>query len=191
MSWLARLSRALGARVDRLLRTGLMTAWAHADDALLQQIYVTPRSSGAGIEVQLIPGAIIAPEFLALLDANGDGVASKAEADAHLAAFLAALQVEFERQVVTPRVVDVAYPDIEVLRAGGGTIAIMLEADAPSTDTPVLSVTVTSGYAPLHTVVQHSVTLQADEPAMIQEIERSEDGTTISIRYYTVVLALD
>ena len=79
--------RAFGAPVA--------TVSAHPLDELLQLIYVTPTTTGVSVEVQLTPGELIAPAFVALIDADADGAISENEASNHLELIRDSISVRF------------------------------------------------------------------------------------------------
>lgn len=166
-------------------------AWAHLLDELLVQLYLTPTASGVSIEVQLTPGELVSASFAELVDIDGDGVLSAADQAHHIEAFLGALEVRFGGVVVEPRTVSVNYPDLEALASGAGSITLLLEAAASTAGIAEQHVEVTSGYAPMPTVVQSNVTLSADSPVEVISIERGVDGRSVGVWYASNVSRSD
>src|SRR3954470_13608677 len=55
-------------------------ALAHPLDEYLQALYVTLGADGVSIELDLSPGVLVAPQVIGLIDADGDGQITAAEA---------------------------------------------------------------------------------------------------------------
>ena len=157
-------------------------ASAHPSDELLQQVYLTPRAGGLVLDLELTPGVLVGPSFLLLLDRDGDGTVSPAEQADHVGDVRDALTVAVDGQHVPIRVVRATYPDAALLGAGGGTIVLRLAADTP-TSAGSRTVSVTDAYGPTRTLVQTSVTSDADRPVIVHDILRDGSGQTMTVRY--------
>ena len=98
-------------------------AAAHPTDEVVQQLYVTPAASGLTVQLDLTPGVLVGPQFARTVDADGDGAASPAELDAHVAAVRSAVTATVDGVPVELAVTDTAYPPTELLAAAGGTVS--------------------------------------------------------------------
>jgi nickel/cobalt transporter (NicO) family protein len=159
-------------------------ASAHPSDELLQQLYVTPATSGVQIEIDLTPGVLIAPAFVGLIDGNGDGSLLPNERSSYAAAVAKALVVSIDGAGVAVRVLTTDYPDAAILGAGGGPIKIELAADVAVAGTDH-TVTVTNSYSPLRTTVQGAATIPSDHAVEVGAVEHSPDGVALTVHYRT------
>ena len=157
-------------------------ASAHPSDELLQQVYLTPGAGGLVLDVELTPGVLVGPSFLPLLDHDSDGTVSPTEQADHVGDVQDALTVEVDGQRVPTRVARATYPDAALLGAGGGTIVLRLAADTPTSAGP-RTVSVTDRYGPTKTLVQTSVTSDADSPVIVDDIQRDDSGQTMTVSY--------
>ena len=73
-------------------------ALAHPLDEYLQALYVTLGSDGIGIELDLTPGVLVAPQVIGLIDADVDGQITEAEAQAYGRRVLDDMTVEIDQQ---------------------------------------------------------------------------------------------
>ena len=168
---------------------------AHPIDELLQQVYVTPTASGIDIDLELTAGVQVAPDFVTVIDSDGDGQISKTEADAHAAVVLSTLMLKIDGQRVATRLVDSTYPDEALMAAGGGTIVLAVTADAAPTGSTRM-VTVANAYAPasttsgpLLTSVQVNLTPDVGTALEVESIDHASDGRTLTARYDQTVSA--
>jgi nickel/cobalt exporter len=164
-------------------------ASAHPVDELVQQIYITPTTTGIDIGVELEPGIMVGPDFAAMLDTNGDGQISDAEADANAAVVRDAIHVTVDGQPATLTLSTSIYPHAEVLSAAGGSIALLFAVDASFTDGPT-AITVTNGYVPttpaaepFTTTVQTNLTPAIDVPVTVAAMEHGDLGRSFSATY--------
>ena len=85
---------------------------------------MTPAASGLTIQVDLTPGVLVGPQFARTVDTYGDGAASPAELDAHVAAVRSAVTATVDGVPVKLAVTNTTYPPIELLAAAGGTVSL-------------------------------------------------------------------
>ncbi len=108
-------------------------ASAHPMDEYVQNTYIDPAPDGTTLEIQLTPGVLVAPEVVALIDADGDGELSEAEGEAYAENAVlrdVSLAVDGEPQPLT--LVDSSFPTPLDMGAGMGTIRLQVAAEAPS-----------------------------------------------------------
>lgn len=158
------------------------SAWAHPTDELLQLVYVTPAAGAVQVEIDLVPGELVAEAYVDQVDVDHDGRVSTSEADAHAAAVAATVRVTVDGTGTAVRLRAHDTPDTAVLRAGGTPIVLLLEADLPSVPGPH-AVEVVDAYAPLRTTVQMSVTLDATRSVDVGAVEHEQGGAAMAVRY--------
>lgn len=155
-------------------------ASAHPTDELLQLVYLTPATDTLTVEVDLTPGVLVAPSYVASLDTDGDGTLGAAELDALTTTVLGSLTVTVDGR---PTPLAVAAPastggvSADLLAAGGGTLTLRFTAPLDGANEIVVS----DRYAPARTTVQSSVLVAARDAAPIGSIERSDGGITTRV----------
>jgi ABC-type nickel/cobalt efflux system permease component RcnA len=152
-------------------------AAAHAADETVQQVYLTPTASGLTVQVDLVPGVLVAPQFTGLVDLDGDGTFTPAEVDAHVAAVRSALTARVDGRVVELAVTEHRYPPVALLAAGGGTVTVLFAADLPA---GAQRVELTDRYDPGPSTVQMSVLLAPDR-TQLGRIGRGDGGRAITV----------
>ena len=153
-------------------------AAAHPTDEIVQQLYVTPAASGLTVQLDLTPGVLVGPQFARTVDADGDGAASPAELDAHVAAVRSAVRATADGVPVDLAVTDTTYSPIELLAAAGGKVSLTMTAPV-SADAHGLVITDT--YDPgITSTVQMSVLLSPD-PIPIGRIGHADQGRTMTV----------
>ena len=151
---------------------------AHPTDEVVQQLYVTPAASGLTIQLDLTPGVLVGPQFARTVDVDGDGTASSAEIDAHVAAVRSAVTSTVDGVPVDLAVTDTAYPPVELLAAAGGTITLTMTAPVAA-DAHQLAITDT--YDPgITSTVQMSVLVPPD-PIPLGRIGHAEQGRSMTV----------
>jgi ABC-type nickel/cobalt efflux system permease component RcnA len=118
-----------------LLTSGLLPAKeaaAHPIDEYVQNTYIDPAPDRTALELNLTPGVLVAPQVIALIDADGDGEISEAEGEAYANDYVLrdiALEVDGEPQPLT--LVDDSFPTPLDMSAGMGTIRLHVVTEAP------------------------------------------------------------
>jgi hypothetical protein len=115
------LSSALGAR----------PAHAHRLDEYLQATTLSVARDRVRGQLRLAPGVAVAPDVLAHIDSNADGVLSASEQRAYAERALADLSLAVDGARVRPRLVAWRYADVAQMRDGMGEIVIDFEGDVP------------------------------------------------------------
>ena len=107
-------------------------AAAHPLDEYVQNTYIDLASDRTTLELNLTPGVLVAPEVVALIDADGDREISEAEGEAYANDYVLrdiALEVDGETQPLT--ILDGSFPTPLDMSAGLGTIRLHVAAEAP------------------------------------------------------------
>ena len=153
-------------------------AAAHPTDEVVQQVYLTPAASGLEVRLDLTPGVLVAPQFTAAVDPDGDGVLSAAEVDAHAAAVQSAVTAQVDGRAVDLTLTGKAYPPADLLAAAGGTITLQWRGELPA---DAHQVVFTDRYEPGgRPAVQMSV-LVADDPVELGRIGHADEGRTMTV----------
>ena len=105
---------------------------AHPVDEVIQGAYLTIAPGEVRLELDLTPGAEVAPIVLPLLDPNGDGAVSEAEAQAYAEGVLADSTLLLDGEPTTLALVAVEVPEASLMMEGAGVIRI--EATAARLD---------------------------------------------------------
>jgi len=107
-------------------------AAAHPLDEYVQNTYIDLAPDRTTLELNLTPGVLVAPEVVALIDADGDREISEAEGEAYANDYVLrdiALEVDGETQPLT--ILDGSFPTPLDMSAGLGTIRLHVAAEAP------------------------------------------------------------
>ena len=115
--------RAVAAAVVLLLANPGQSS-AHRLDEYLQATRVSLERDRVTLEIDLTPGANIAPAINALLDRDGDKTISPAEAEAYARVVLADLVLELDGRPVAVTLTRVEVPPLDEMRNGLGTIQV-------------------------------------------------------------------
>jgi hypothetical protein len=104
-------------------------ASAHRLDEYLQAMRVDVRRDGIVVELDLTPGAAIAPAILSVLDPDVDGAIQPAARDAYVADVIRGLEVRFDDRLLALAVASSDFPSVDELSAGTGVVRLVLEAE--------------------------------------------------------------
>ncbi|MEU4694033.1 hypothetical protein [Actinoplanes sp. NPDC023714] len=154
-------------------------AFAHSLDEVIQQVYLTPAAATLDVQVDIVPGALVAPGFARSLDGDGDRVLSDAEIAAHDGRVEAALALATDGAPAELSVTGSSYPPYDLLAAGGGAITVRATAPlAASTG----AFAITDGYiAEQKTRIQMSVLVAKDAGRAASSIRRGHEGRAIAV----------
>ena len=106
-------------------------AWAHRIDEYLQATILSLESGQVHASMRLIPGVMVAPSVIAMIDVNHDGVFSEPEKRAYADRVLGDLSLSIDGQVVKPHLDSWNIPDASHLRDGLGEIHLEYHVDLP------------------------------------------------------------
>ena len=106
-------------------------AWAHRIDEYLQATILSLESGQLHASMRLIPGVMVAPSVIAMIDANHDGVFSENEKRAYANRVLGDLSLSADGKPVTPLLDSWDIPDAPQLRDGLGEIHLEYHVDLP------------------------------------------------------------
>ena len=107
-------------------------AWAHRIDEYLQATILSLDANRVNASMRLIPGVLVAPSVIALIDANHDGVFSESEAKAYAEHVLGDLSVSVDGRATAVQLDSWNVPEPSHLRDGLGEIQIHYHVELPS-----------------------------------------------------------
>ncbi|MFF5078152.1 hypothetical protein ACFY36_13960 [Actinoplanes sp. NPDC000266] len=152
---------------------------AHPLDQVLQQVYLTPAVGVLDVQIDIVPGALVAGAFARSLDEDGDRALSPRETAGHTGALRAASVVRVDDRTEKLTITSVAYPAYDLLEAGGGTITVRATAPLPAGSRKVVF---HNDYRPGQpSVVQMSVTTERGAPLAPGEISHDDLGRGITV----------
>ena len=135
------------AVVATSIALGTVPASAHRLDEYLQAMRVDVRNGGIVVELDLTPGAAIAPGILAVLDPDSDGAIESAERDAYVAEVIRSLSATIDGRPLAFRESNRDFPPRGELQDGTGVVRLVLEAEFEQSSGPHRLV-VDNGYRP-------------------------------------------
>ncbi len=106
-------------------------ASAHRLDEYLQATILSVEKDHVRASMRLIPGVAVSSSVIASIDSNGDGNLSAAEQRDYAERVLGDLYLTVDGNSVKPKLVSMAFPQIEEMREGLGEIHIEFTADLP------------------------------------------------------------
>ena len=104
---------------------------AHRLDEYLQATIVSVEKKRVHAEMRLTPGVAVLPEVLANIDANADGVISKAEQWAYAEQVVHDLSFTIDGDRLTLHLGAIRFPAMEEITEGRGEIQLEVDADLP------------------------------------------------------------
>lgn len=126
---MTRRSGARGTMVLMAICVGLATSVrAHRLDEYLQASRIALGRASVTIELDLTPGAAIAPVVFAMIDGDRNGAIADREAEQYLGAVVEALEVSVDGQAVKPRLVRYSMPDWGAVVEGRGSMRLTASA---------------------------------------------------------------
>ena len=99
-------------------------AAAHPIDEYAQNTYIDPAPDRTTLELNLIPGVLVAPQVVALIDTDGDGEISETEGEAYTNEVLRDISLEVDGEPQPLTLASSQFPTPLDMRAGLGTIRL-------------------------------------------------------------------
>lgn len=106
-------------------------ASAHPIDEYVQNTYIDPAPDRTTLELNLTPGVLVAPEVVALIDADEDGEISETESEAYANEVLRDISLEVDDEPQPLTLASSQFPTPLDMSAGLGTIRLQVAAEAP------------------------------------------------------------
>jgi hypothetical protein len=101
-------------------------AAAHRLDEYLQATLIGVTRDGTDVEIQLTPGVAMLPVLIAVIDQDRDGRISSEEARDYVARVAREVELRVDGIPMLLQVIESAFPTIEAMREGLGTIRMKL-----------------------------------------------------------------
>jgi hypothetical protein len=105
---------------------------AHRLDEYLQASRLSVDRDGVTLEMDLTPGVSVAPRVLALIDTNGDGQLSPAEAEAYAHQVLNSVTLSIDGQPVALILISEQFAPLHEMTLGTGMIRLRAGAKIPA-----------------------------------------------------------
>lgn len=113
--------------VSALLALSLVGgAAAHRLDEYLQATLIGVTRDGINVEIQLTPGVAMLPVLMAVIDQDGDGRISTAEAQAYVGRVAREVELRVDGVPAPLSLIESNFPTLEAMQEGLGTIGIKL-----------------------------------------------------------------
>ena len=106
-------------------------ALAHPLDEYVQNTYIDLAPGRTTLQLNLTPGVLVAPQVVALIDADGDGEISETEGEAYANEVLRDISLEVDGEPQPLTLTSSQFPTPLDIRAGMGTIRLQVAAETP------------------------------------------------------------
>jgi hypothetical protein len=156
---------------------------AHRLDELLQASRIGFSRDRVTLEVDLTPGASVAPAVVAALDESGDGAISPAEAHAFGQRVVASLVLELDGRRIPLALTRVEAPPGDEMRAGLGTIALRAEGRLEAVSAGRHDVYFRNDYRPDGSVYLANALAPADRQVAVLRQRRDPRQQSAHIEY--------
>jgi hypothetical protein len=155
---------------------------AHRLDEYLQATRIGVSRDRIDLEIDLTPGASIANDIFGMVDANGDGQISGAEADTYARRVIDAIRLSVDGGSQSITLVSHAFPDRDAMALGLGTIRLRATAPA-SSGTGRHEIVYLNTHAPASSVYLVNALLPADERIQISTQQRDVQQRGVTLDY--------
>ena len=158
-------------------------AIAHRLDEYLQASRVTLDRDRISLEIDLTPGANMATAAVSLLDLDGDGTISPAEAGAYGRRVLADLVVALDERAVAMNLTRSEVPSIAEMRDGLGTIRLSAAGRLPSVTAGRRQLLLRNTHEPLTSVYLANAMISSDERVAVVKQSRDPRQQELRVDY--------
>ena len=174
------MKRKLAACTATVLLLCSMPAWAHRIDEYLQATILSLGSDRAHASMRLIPGVMVAPSVIAMIDANHDGVFSENEKRAYADRVLGDLFLSIDGQAVELKLDSWSIPDASQLRDGLGEIHLEYHVDLPPSATTNRRLVLTNRH--LNETSVYLVNVEVPEDLTLRIVGPEEKPAAVGLR---------
>jgi hypothetical protein len=176
------MTRLLPAVVLFVLALPAQTA-GHQLDEFLQAARIAFARDRIVLEVDLTPGANIAGEIVAALDANGDGIVQPLEANAYGQAAVNDFDLVFDGRPVRLTLESVEVPNVGDLRSGVGTMQLTVSGAIGEGRPGTRHVRFTNRHHPTTSVYLANALVPADREVQVVAQRRDYRQQQIDVEY--------
>jgi hypothetical protein len=156
---------------------------AHRVDEYLQAARLAIDPDRVRFELDLTPGIALAGAVVAEIDRNRDGVFSAEEQRAYATLVLGALTLEADGSPVRPRLSGAAFPEINAIRRGEGTIRLHSEAAFPPLSSGVHHLLFRNRHQSERSVYLANALVPGSDRVGVTAQRRDRDQTELTIDY--------
>ena len=158
-------------------------ASAHRRDEYLQAARIAIEPARVDIELDLTPGIALAPNVLAEIDRDRDGIIAGGEAAGYAARVLGEIRLEVDGRPMPLELVEQRFPAVSAMSKGEGTIQIRLAVAVPPLAAGGHRVLYRNDHRPDIAVYLANALAPTTERVAVQAQRRSEDQRDIVIEY--------
>jgi hypothetical protein len=179
----------LAACTAALLLLCSMPAWAHRIDEYLQATILSLKSNQVHAYMRLIPGVMVAPSVIAMIDANHDGAFSEDEKRAYADRVLGDLNLSIDGQAVKPRLDAWNIPNPSQLRDGLGEIHFEYHVDLPPSTTVNRTLVLVNRHLNGSSVYLVNVEVPQEQTLRIVDQKRNRQQSVYELDYRQTITA--
>jgi len=156
---------------------------AHRRDEYLQAARLTIDPDRVEIALDLTPGIAVADVVRSEIDGDGDGAISRVEGHDYVRRILGALALDVDGRPLQLDLIDHAFPEVEAIRRGEGTIRIHASAALPRLGEGVHRLRYRNGHRPEIGAYLANALVPASDRVSIGAQRRDVDQRELTIEY--------
>jgi hypothetical protein len=177
-------ARARGLLISVWLAIAASTAVsAHRLDEYLQAARIDLRPASVSIDLNLTPGAAVAESIIAAIDRDGNGLMSIDEQNAYAREIVGQLELRLDGAPLEPQLRSSAFPTIDALRVGDGTIRLRVNASHQTLASGGHQLFFGNGHLTRQSVYLANALLPATTLVAVTKQHRSADQRELTIDY--------
>jgi hypothetical protein len=158
-------------------------AWAHRIDEYLQATMLSLETDRAQGSMRLIPGVLVGPSVIALIDSNHDGLFSQDEAKAYAQRVVGDLSITLDGNVARAQLDSWTVPEPSHLRDGLGEISVHYHVDLAPGDNRQRSLLLANRHLNDSSVYLMNVEVPRDLNLQILDQKRNERQSVYEVDY--------
>ena len=158
-------------------------AWAHRIDEYLQATILSLQANRIDASMRLIPGVVVAPSVLALIDSNPDGGCSESETKAYAQRVLADLSITLDGKATGAQLDAWNVPEAWRLRDGLGEIQIQYHLELPPSSEADRSLTLANHHLNAGSVYLVNVEVPQDPRLRVLDQKRNPAQSLYELAY--------
>ena len=158
-------------------------AWAHRIDEYLQATILSLDANRVNTSMRLIPGVLVAPSVIALIDSNHDGVFSENETKAYAERVLGDLSVTVDGKATAVQLDTWNVPEASHLRDGLGEIQIQYHVELPSSSGASRSLVLANHHLNAGSVYLVNVEVPQDPRLRVVDQKRNQRQSIYELDY--------
>jgi hypothetical protein len=156
---------------------------AHRLDEYLQATRLSIDVEQVRVEIDLTPGASVAPRVFALIDTDQDGQISRAEGDTYARDVLRAVALSVDDTPIATALEDSQFPQFQDMTLGEGMIRVRATALLPSVGAGHHHVSYANHYSPVPSVYLVNAAEQENSRIQIGQPRRDTAQRSFTLEY--------